>query len=315
MAADISDEQVSRIEYEVITENLGSIIGRLEHELYPMCVKFFENRLISEFELGNIGSHPAYEAATGIMRSIMTKVKADPNVFYAFVSAFEGSMSDVAVKLNAALEKKKDQCNPWITSLSDQPFVGREASLGQVDDAPGRSSSCPEYSKCDGVSWTSPETVSGLHETDAASAHKLSELQSSVVETAGLRTSHSDTELLRYCNVEDSNHAFTEQLLHFSRSRSNSCSEMVGSRLNTPFSGSATSDDVSAFPVEETSRVKKPWEFVYVVNEDKPWQYDFFVNAPLANMRDQNFWSMDRKVARDMSIVECLEKQLVDKKK
>ena len=310
MAEGGSDEGSSKVEYEVIKENLSLIVGRLEHELNPMCLKFFEKSLISEHELGKVKSQDKHHEATEVMRSILTKVKGNKKFFNTFISTFEGSMEDLAKKLKADLEKKKDQ-HLRITSQSNLPFVGYAelpsesiAELRIADEAP-KLEVLPTAStnlEVASVDWQLPESVSGSHKDNAASAQPVA------AGTEELQHTHNSATVFRHSAVDDVDHVIpqlpkvsTQPSLNHSTL---SYSEMVESTSRTPLSEPAPTGDIfGTFPIQEESEGDDPRVFSYSLKE------------PLEKVKDQKFWTIDHWVERALSSVEGLKEELAIKKK
>ena len=304
MAEGGSDEGGSKVEYEVIDMNFSLIVGRLEHELNPMCVKFFERSLISENELGKDKSQDRHHAATEVMSSILTKVKDNAEVFYTFISTFEGSMVNLAKKLKADLEKKKDQ-HLRITSRSNLPFVGYAelpseyiAELQIADEALEKLEALPTASmnlEVASVDWQPPESVSGSHKDNTASAQPVAAGTAELQHTPNSRHSAVEDVVDRVI-IQQLPKVLTQTSLNHSTL---SYSEMVGSTSRTPFSEPAPTGDIFAtFPIQEESE------------GDESWVFNNFRNEPLEKVKDQKFWDTDHRVEMALSSVEGLKEQL-----
>ena len=86
-------------EYKVVRNQLVSIVKRSQHVLSILAGELFNIDLISDFELGKAmtNNHPAYNRASKLIESILTKIEKDSTCYSTFVEALrESDLRDVA---------------------------------------------------------------------------------------------------------------------------------------------------------------------------------------------------------------------------
>lgn len=99
----------STAEYEVVHDHFDPFVKKLQYVLPPLASKFFSKRLISDFELSDANNNalPAYQRATHIVLSILSKIENDSNYYYELIDVLDGSgMKNIADDLASALDDK-----------------------------------------------------------------------------------------------------------------------------------------------------------------------------------------------------------------
>ena len=92
-------------EYRVVKNRFSSIVSRSQYVLSVLANELFSKDLISDFEHGKAMSNnqPAFDRASEVIKSILTRIENDISCYSTFVKALRQSdLRDVADDLESA---------------------------------------------------------------------------------------------------------------------------------------------------------------------------------------------------------------------
>ena len=98
-------------EYKAVKIQFGSIVKRSQFVLSVLANELFSKDLISDFEHGKAmnNNQPAFDRASELIKSILTKIENDSSYYGTFVEALrESDLRDAADDL----ESTKSSCSP-----------------------------------------------------------------------------------------------------------------------------------------------------------------------------------------------------------
>ena len=111
------------VEYRVVRSHLGPLVKHSQHVMSVAANELYSSELISKYEHTEAinSSQPAYDRATRVMDSVLTKIERDSSFFCKFVESLRASeLNDIATDLETALSQEKSHC-PTLSSSSGLP--------------------------------------------------------------------------------------------------------------------------------------------------------------------------------------------------
>ena len=111
------------VEYRVVQNHFGPLVKLSRIVMSLVANELYSRKLIytSEHDEAINSNQPAYDRATKVMRSILTKIEDNSLCFYKFVEALRASELDsIASDLETALSEEKSHC-PTLSSSSGLP--------------------------------------------------------------------------------------------------------------------------------------------------------------------------------------------------